>query len=106
MTGKKVWFITGAGRGMGVYFAQAALAAGHAVVAAGRNNDAVAKAVGQMDNLLVTKLDVTDRAEAEAAAQAASTSWSTTPATSSRVSFRNSHQSRSNSSWRHSSWAR
>ena len=30
---KKVWFITGAGRGMGVDFAKAALAAGHAVVA-------------------------------------------------------------------------
>ncbi len=32
----KVWFITGAGRGMGVDFAKAALAAGHAVVATGR----------------------------------------------------------------------
>src|SRR3989454_1085857 len=30
---KKVWFITGAGRGMGVDFAQAALAARHTVVA-------------------------------------------------------------------------
>jgi NAD(P)-dependent dehydrogenase (short-subunit alcohol dehydrogenase family) len=29
----KVWFITGAGRGMGVDIARAALAAGHAVVA-------------------------------------------------------------------------
>ena len=67
----KVWFITGAGRGMGVDIAQAALAAGHSVVATGRNTDAVAKAVGQADNLLVTRLDVTNRAEAEAAAQAA-----------------------------------
>ena len=39
---KKVWFITGAGRGMGVDFAKAALAAGHAVVATGRDTDAVA----------------------------------------------------------------
>jgi NAD(P)-dependent dehydrogenase (short-subunit alcohol dehydrogenase family) len=31
MKNKKVWFITGAGRGMGVDFAKAALAAGHAV---------------------------------------------------------------------------
>jgi hypothetical protein len=30
---KKVWFITGAGRGMGVDIAKAALAAGNAVVA-------------------------------------------------------------------------
>ena len=41
MTDKKVWFITGAGRGMGVDIAKAALAAGHAVVATGRNTDAV-----------------------------------------------------------------
>ena len=39
MTDKKVWFITGAGRGMGVDIAKAALAAGHAVVATGRNTD-------------------------------------------------------------------
>ena len=29
MSNKKIWFITGAGRGMGVDFAKAALAAGH-----------------------------------------------------------------------------
>jgi NAD(P)-dependent dehydrogenase (short-subunit alcohol dehydrogenase family) len=40
MTEKKTWFITGAGRGMGVDFARTALAAGHAVVATGRNRDA------------------------------------------------------------------
>ena len=37
MTDKKVWFITGAGRGLGVDIAKAALAAGHAVVATGRD---------------------------------------------------------------------
>lgn len=67
----KVWLITGAGRGMGVEFAKAALAAGHAVVAAGRNPDAVAKAVGEAEKLLTVKLDVTNRADAEAAVQAA-----------------------------------
>ena len=36
MTDKKVWFITGASRGMGVDFAKAALAGGHAVVATGQ----------------------------------------------------------------------
>jgi hypothetical protein len=35
MTDKKVWFITGAGRGMDVDFAKAALAAGNAVTATG-----------------------------------------------------------------------
>ena len=71
MTYKKVWFITGAGRGMGVDFAKAALAAGNAVVATGRNIDAVSKAVGQADDLLVVKLDITSLADAHAAVQAA-----------------------------------
>jgi NAD(P)-dependent dehydrogenase (short-subunit alcohol dehydrogenase family) len=71
MTDKKAWFITGAGRGMGVDIAQAALAAGHAVVATGRNTEAVADAVGEADNVLVVELDITSLATAEAAVQAA-----------------------------------
>src|SRR5437763_12206097 len=71
MVNKKTWFITGAARGMGVDFAKAALAAGHTVVATGRDSDAVAKAVGKSDDLLVVKLDVTNRADAAAAVQAA-----------------------------------
>ncbi|HEY0032435.1 MAG TPA: SDR family oxidoreductase [Devosia sp.] len=64
-----VWFITGAGRGMGLDIAKAALAAGHQVVATGRNTDKVAKAIGKSDNLLVVKLDVTSLEQAEAAAK-------------------------------------
>src|SRR5688500_19638065 len=71
MSTKKIWFITGSGRGMGVDIAKAALAAGNAVVATGRNPDNVAKAVGAADDLLVVKLDVTSPADAEAAVQAA-----------------------------------
>src|SRR5438132_10872667 len=71
MSNRKIWFITGAGRGMGADFAKAALAAGHAVVATGRNSDAVSKALGTSNDLLPVKLDVTDRADAEAAARAA-----------------------------------
>ena len=71
MSNKKTWLITGAGRGMGVDFAKAALVAGHAVVATGRDTDAVAKAVGQSNDLLAVKLDVTSRADAEAAVRAA-----------------------------------
>jgi NAD(P)-dependent dehydrogenase (short-subunit alcohol dehydrogenase family) len=71
MTEKKVWFVTGAGRGMGVDIAQAALAAGHAVVATGRNIQAVSDAVGASDDLLVVELDVTSLASAQAAVQAA-----------------------------------
>jgi NAD(P)-dependent dehydrogenase (short-subunit alcohol dehydrogenase family) len=54
----KVWLITGAGRGMGLDIAKAALAAGHKVVATGRNPDKVAKAIGSSQNLLVVKLDI------------------------------------------------
>jgi NAD(P)-dependent dehydrogenase (short-subunit alcohol dehydrogenase family) len=71
MTDKKVWLITGAGRGMGVDIAKAALAAGHAVVATGRNTHTVEQAVGDHDDLLVVALDVTDPASAEAATSAA-----------------------------------
>jgi NAD(P)-dependent dehydrogenase (short-subunit alcohol dehydrogenase family) len=71
MTDKRVWFITGAGRGMGVDFAKAALAAGNAVVATGRNPDAVRTAVGQAEDLLVVQLDVTKPEDAEAAVKAA-----------------------------------
>ena len=67
----KTWLITGAGRGMGVEFARAALAAGHNVVATGRNPDTVRSAVGEHENLLVTALDVTDPHSAEDAAAAA-----------------------------------
>jgi NAD(P)-dependent dehydrogenase (short-subunit alcohol dehydrogenase family) len=71
MTDKKVWFITGAGRGMGVDFAKATLAAGHVVVATGRDPDAVRTAVGEAADLLVVKLDITVPADAEAAVQTA-----------------------------------
>ena len=71
MTAKKVWLITGAGRGLGVDIAKAALTAGHYVVATGRDTAKVAAAVGQHDNLLVMKLDVTRPADAEAAVAAA-----------------------------------
>jgi NAD(P)-dependent dehydrogenase (short-subunit alcohol dehydrogenase family) len=71
MSNKKVWFVTGAGRGMGVDIAKAALAAGHRVVATGRNIDRVAKAIGKSDELLVVKLDVTKPADAEASVKRA-----------------------------------
>src|SRR5438105_5174201 len=70
-SGKKAWLITGAGRGMGVDIAKAALAAGNAVVATGRNIDVTSSAVGQAENLLIVKLDVTSSADAETAVKAA-----------------------------------
>ena len=66
----KVWFITGAGRGMGVDIAKAALSAGHKVVATGRNTESVAKALGEDENLFIVKLDVTKQTDADATVDA------------------------------------
>ena len=71
MTDKKVWFITGAGRGLGVHIVKAALAAGHAVVATGRNPPKVAAAVGDHADLMTIKLDVNRPEDAQAAVAAA-----------------------------------
>jgi len=68
---KKVFLITGAGRGMGADIAQAALAAGHAVVATGRDPERVASALGAHDDLLVVKLDITSPDDAKDVAGAA-----------------------------------
>jgi NAD(P)-dependent dehydrogenase (short-subunit alcohol dehydrogenase family) len=68
---KQVWMITGAGRGMGVDIAKAALAAGHRVLATGRDTDAVANALGASEDLLIVQLDLTKPRDAEAAAAAA-----------------------------------
>jgi len=71
MTEKKVWLITGAGRGLGVDIAKAAVAAGHDVVATGRDAAKVAAALGDHHNLLAIKLDVTRPQDAQAAVEAA-----------------------------------
>ena len=71
MTDTKVWLITGAGRGMGVDIAQAALAAGDRVVATARDAANVVAAVGEHDDLLAVSLDITDTASIDAAVNAA-----------------------------------
>src|SRR3954452_2378786 len=68
---KKVWLITGAGRGMGIDFARAALTAGHAVVASGRDRERVSKVLGTSSDLLAVTLDVTSVGDADAAVRAA-----------------------------------
>ena len=70
MTEQQVWIVTGAGRGLGVDIVKAALAAGHAVMATGRNPDKVAAAFDAHDDLATIALDVTDAASAQAAVQA------------------------------------
>ena len=70
-TGRQVWLITGAGRGMGTDITRAALAAGHRVVATGRSAERVAAVLGEHEDLLVLSLDITDEAGVAAAVQAA-----------------------------------
>jgi 3-oxoacyl-[acyl-carrier protein] reductase/pyridoxal 4-dehydrogenase len=70
MSEKEVWLITGAGRGLGVELAKAALDAGHAVVATARQASSIADALGEHEDLLAVPLDVTDPASAESAIQA------------------------------------
>ena len=67
----KVWFVTGAGRGLGVDIVRKALEAGHSVVATGRDPDKVLRAIGAHDKLLAVALDITDPKAATAAARAA-----------------------------------
>jgi len=71
MTNKRVWFITGAGRGLGLDIAKAALTAGHSVIATGRDPAKVAATLGHQDELLTIKLDVTRLEDARAGAAAA-----------------------------------
>jgi NAD(P)-dependent dehydrogenase (short-subunit alcohol dehydrogenase family) len=71
MADRLVWFITGAGRGMGAAFAKAARAAGHAVVATGRRPDEVRNALGETDDVLAVRLDVTRVDDADAAVASA-----------------------------------
>lgn len=71
MAHTKVWLVTGASRGLGVEIAKAALAAGHAVVATGRDPAKVTAAIGEHDNLSSITLDVTNAEHAKTAVAAA-----------------------------------
>jgi len=65
----KVWFITGAGSGIGTGIAKAALRAGDRVVATGRNLDKVRSALGGVasENVAFVQLDVANESQAKAA---------------------------------------
>jgi NAD(P)-dependent dehydrogenase (short-subunit alcohol dehydrogenase family) len=62
------WLVTGAARGIGAHIVQAALAAGHNVVATARNPKTI---IPYHDRLLALELDVTKADQAQAAVQAA-----------------------------------
>ena len=72
MTTKKVWFITGASRGFGFEIVKAVLDAGDKVVATVRSKpEQLTAALGNLPDLHVVLLEVTDEDQAvEAAAQA------------------------------------
>jgi NAD(P)-dependent dehydrogenase (short-subunit alcohol dehydrogenase family) len=71
MSEKKVVLVTGAGRGMGVDIARAALDAGHRVVATARDASRVTRALGNHADLLAVSLDVTDPVGVQAAVDTA-----------------------------------
>jgi NAD(P)-dependent dehydrogenase (short-subunit alcohol dehydrogenase family) len=68
---KQVWLVTGAGRGLGLDIVKAALSAGHAVVATGRDPAKISKVLGEHPELLVVELDVTQLSDARAAVERA-----------------------------------
>lgn len=57
---KQVWFVTGAGKGIGAAITKEALENGYTVVAAARNPEAAREELGECPNLFCVKLDVTD----------------------------------------------
>jgi NAD(P)-dependent dehydrogenase (short-subunit alcohol dehydrogenase family) len=66
----RTWLITGSSRGLGRALAEAALAAGHRVVATARNPEQVADLVAQYPQTArAVALDVTERAQAAEAVQ-------------------------------------
>jgi NAD(P)-dependent dehydrogenase (short-subunit alcohol dehydrogenase family) len=67
----KVYFITGAARGMGIDIAKAALEAGHRVIATARDAAKVTQVLGEHEDLLAVSLDITDETAAQTAVDAA-----------------------------------
>lgn len=68
---KRVWFITGASRGLGAEITKAALAAGDAVVATARDPGRIVERFGPLQGLYPVALDVTDEASVARAVEAA-----------------------------------
>ncbi|KKI89809.1 short-chain dehydrogenase [Bacillus sp. SA1-12] len=72
MTKQKVWFITGAARGIGLEILKAVLETGDNVVATVRSSaESLADKLGNPENLQVVLLDITDEQQAIAAANQA-----------------------------------
>ena len=71
-TGSKVWLITGSSRGLGRAFTEAALEAGHQVIATARNPQQLIDIVSKYGSRVrAVALDVTNQAQAQRAVDAA-----------------------------------
>lgn len=68
---EKVWFITGASRGLGLAIAKAALNAGNRVVVTARNTETLMNIFGHSPNVMIQSLDVTDTRSISAAVDTA-----------------------------------
>jgi NAD(P)-dependent dehydrogenase (short-subunit alcohol dehydrogenase family) len=64
-----VWMITGAGRGIGLEIARAAIAAGEQVAVTARHPESLPSDLQEHDNVLAVRLDVTDQAQIDEAVQ-------------------------------------
>jgi NAD(P)-dependent dehydrogenase (short-subunit alcohol dehydrogenase family) len=70
MMSQKIWFVTGASRGLGAEMAKAILAAGDKLVATARRVEALDH-LGKHDNLLNLAMDVVDESQVQSAMAAA-----------------------------------
>ena len=71
METKKVWFVTGASKGLGLSLVNELLAQDYHVVATSRNQHALAEAIGSHDNFLPLEMDITDDSDVAKAVQTA-----------------------------------
>lgn len=69
-TDKKVWFITGANKGMGAAIVKEALAQGYQVVAAARKVEEAESHLGSHPDLLIVKLDISNDGQVAGAVKA------------------------------------
>jgi NAD(P)-dependent dehydrogenase (short-subunit alcohol dehydrogenase family) len=68
-TTKKVWFVTGASKGLGLSLVQELLAQGYDVAATSRTERSLIDAVGIHDNFLPIEMDITNNEEVSKAVQ-------------------------------------
>lgn len=67
MKQKKVWFVTGASKGLGLALVQQLLAQGYAVAATSRNKEELKKAVGDKDDFIPLGVDLSSEASIQKA---------------------------------------